>query len=176
MPKEQIRVVVADDFPLMRAALVEGWRTDPDIAIVGQAADGAEAIALVEAQLPDVLVCDLAMPVLDGQQVVAHLQGSATRVLIVTGSDCPEAMARAMDAGAAGYMTKHANVGELREAVIAVTRGQAPIAPHLSDVLVRELFSMRSRPRSVHRSCRTAGCHEGHPRRGSGPHGQARHR
>jgi DNA-binding NarL/FixJ family response regulator len=143
----QIRVVVADDFPLMRAALVESWRRDPRIDVVGQAADGAEAIALVEAERPDVLACDLEMPVLDGQQVVEHLRASPTRVLIVTGTDSPEAMMRAIDAGAAGFMTKHSSVSELREAVLAVMRGETPIAPHLACALVRELRAPSSRSR-----------------------------
>ena len=139
MSTDPIRVVVADDFPLMRAALVEGWRRDPRIDVVGQASDGAEAMALVHSERPDVLVSDLDMPVADGYEVLEQLRGSKTRVLIVTAKDSAEAMMEALARGACGYMTKHSSVADLCEAVVSVMRGDTPLAPHLSSAFVRGL-------------------------------------
>src|SRR5690349_24462426 len=84
-----IRIVVADDHPVVRDGLVAILGTQPDFLVVGEAADGASALAQVQAERPDILLLDLAMPVLDGVAVLQRLQaaGSPTRSLVFTAFD-----------------------------------------------------------------------------------------
>ena len=136
-----IRVVVADDFPLMRGAVVRALSGVPEIDVVAEASDGEEAVALVEEHHPDVLVLDLAMPQLGGLGVLTRLQeeDAATRVLVVTASEQPETVAQAVAAGAAGYVTKRATLPQLCDAVATVHAGGAAISPSLTGGLLRAL-------------------------------------
>jgi DNA-binding NarL/FixJ family response regulator len=135
----KIRVVVADDFPLMRAAVVDGLRSDPDIDVVGEAGDGVEAVAMVKAKLPDVLVLDLGMPHLGGLGVLAQLRDEQpdTRVLVMTASEKRESLVAAVGAGATGYITKRSTVPQMCEAVATVHTGGAAISPALTADLLR---------------------------------------
>jgi DNA-binding NarL/FixJ family response regulator len=135
-----IRVVVAEDFPLLRAALVDGLRTDGEIEVVGQAGDGIEAVAVVTDQRPDVLLLDLSMPRLDGLGVLTQVGASApdTRVLVMTASEKRDCILEAMGAGAAGYITKRSTLPQLCEAVCTVHGGGAAITPSLTAELMRD--------------------------------------
>src|SRR5439155_20624271 len=130
----RIRVLVADDFPLMRAAVVEALQTDPGIEIVGQAADGEETLMRAHELRPDVIVLDLRMPHLDGVVVLARIQRELprVRVLVMSASEQRETVVQALGAGAAGYITKRSTVSALREAVATVHRGDAAIEPSLT--------------------------------------------
>jgi DNA-binding NarL/FixJ family response regulator len=145
MNEVPIRVVVADDFPLMRDGMTSSLKRDPGIQVVGVAADGDEALALARELEPDVMVLDLRMPGFSGpglvHQLTAELPG--TRVLMVTASDSPENLFDCVAAGAAGYVSKHVGGEELRQAVITTHSGGSVLASHLAAHLMREYSAGR---------------------------------
>jgi DNA-binding NarL/FixJ family response regulator len=116
----QVRVVIADDQRLFAEALEVILTTDGRIAVVGRAANGEEAIALARDDRPDVVLMDIAMPVLDGIAATEAIAAEApeTRVVVLTGSDAPEDITRARAAGAAGYVTKDQIAGDLVRAIL----------------------------------------------------------
>jgi DNA-binding NarL/FixJ family response regulator len=119
---ERIRVLVADDHRLFAESLTIMLEVEPSIAVVGQAADGREAVALAAILCPDVVVMDLDMPVMDGIEATAGVRRSApgAKVVIVTGSRDHRDAERAREAGAAAYVPKEASVEQLRETVCEV--------------------------------------------------------
>jgi DNA-binding NarL/FixJ family response regulator len=133
-----IAVVVADDFPVLRRAMAAELERDPNIAVVAEAEDGIEALELAGRLEPDVVVLDLRMPGLDGQQVLERLH--ATRpdvgVVIVTAVEHPRALREAVAGGAAGFLSKRCTGQELRDAVVAVHAGGSQIAPELRPLLI----------------------------------------
>jgi DNA-binding NarL/FixJ family response regulator len=146
-----IRVVVADDFPLMRAAVVEGLRTPGVIEIVGEAADGEEALQRTRELQPDVLVLDLRMPKLDGVGVLTRVRDELpdVRVLVMSAAEKGESVGQALQAGAAGYLTKRSSVSELCDAVRMVHRGEAAIEPSLTAHLMRAFAGAGARSRAT---------------------------
>ena len=104
----RIRVLVADDFPLMRAAVVEALQTDPGIEIVGQAADGEETLMRAHELRPDVIVLDLRMPHLDGEGFLRGMGGlpASKRVPVVLISAKEDLQQIALRTGAAGFLSK----------------------------------------------------------------------
>jgi two-component system response regulator NreC len=148
-----IRVLVADDFPLMRQAVVAALSSHPDIEVVGEAADGEEALAGAHANRPDVLLLDLYMPNLSGMGVLARIRDELPdiRVLVMTASEKHDSLVQAVGAGAAGYITKRSTVQQLCEAVLTVHNGGAAVTPSLTAHLLRAFSSgnvsaARSRP------------------------------
>ncbi len=141
-----IRVVVADDFPLVREGLVRALERDPGIEVVGQADNGREALELAHAHAPDVMVLDLRMPEMGGIAVLERIREElpAIRVLIMTASEKAESLLDAVSAGAAGYLSKRATAEELRQAVITAHGGGSVITPALASHLLRE-FSHNAR-------------------------------
>src|SRR6266550_7176561 len=140
-PRAQIRVAVADDHPVVRDGLVAMLETQADFTIVGQAATGAEALALVGTTRPDVLLLDLEMPELDGVEVLRGLEGAGarTRVIAFTVFDTDERIIAAVEAGAAGYLLKGAPRGELFAAVRTVAAGGSLLAPVASSAVLRRV-------------------------------------
>jgi len=129
-----IRVIVADDQPLMRAALSSCLRRQPDIDVVAEASDGARAVDLVRTHAPDVVLLDIRMPILDGVEATRRIVGDAqtdrrTRVLVVTTFDLDEYIVDALRAGASGFLLKDATPEELVQAVRVIARGDALLAP-----------------------------------------------
>jgi two-component system NarL family response regulator len=135
-----IRVLVADDFPLMRDGIACSLQLDPAIEVVGVAGDGDTALALARELEPDVIVLDLRMPGVSGPGLVHRLTAELpkTRVLMVTASDSPENLFDCVAAGAAGYLSKHVGGEELRKAVITTHTGGSVLASHLTAHLMRE--------------------------------------
>jgi DNA-binding NarL/FixJ family response regulator len=136
-----IRVLVADDFPLVREGLTAALRKDRDIEIVGIASDGVEALEQARAVAPDVLLLDLRMPRMSGLVALAHLATDmpAVRVLAISASIDARSVLDALAAGADGYLTKHVEATELCAAVHAVHRGEPVIAPGLARHLIEDL-------------------------------------
>jgi DNA-binding NarL/FixJ family response regulator len=147
-----IRVGICDDQPLLRDGLRVQLGLVDDLDIVGEAANGEQAVALARRERPDVLVMDVRMPVLDGieatRRIVGGLGTENVKVLILTTFDLDEHVYAALSAGASGFLLKDATPEELVHAVRVVAAGDALLAPTVTSRLVRE-FARRSagRPR-----------------------------
>ena len=142
----KIRVLVVDDFPLVREGLTASLEVDPDIEVVGEADDGEEGLRMALELKPDVVLTDMRMPGLGGPVLLARLREHLpdTRVLVVTASEKAETLLEAVSAGAAGYLTKRVSGRELRHAVITVHGGGSVISPMLAGHLLKE-YSLASR-------------------------------
>ena len=133
-----IRVLLADDHALVRAGVRSLLETLRDVVVIAEAADGAEALALIAAHRPDVALLDINMPKLSGLEVTARAAGSVppTRVLIVSMHVDEEYVREAIRAGAAGYLLKDSGTSELETAIRAVARGETYLSPAASTHLV----------------------------------------
>jgi DNA-binding NarL/FixJ family response regulator len=133
-----IRVAIVDDHALVRAGLEELLEGDAEIAVVGTAADGAEAATLVEHEEPDVVLMDLSMPRVDGVEATRRIvaSGAEARVVALTSFSERDRVLAAMDAGAVGYLLKDAEPEELRKAIRAAARGESPLSPKAAAALV----------------------------------------
>lgn len=140
-----IRVAIADDHRVVRVGLEQLLGTFDDVELVGMADGGQEALALCEAERPEVLLLDLSMPDLDGVEVTRRLATTApdTRVVVFTSFSDRERIVEALDAGAIGYLLKDADPGEIHAAVQAAARGESPLDPKAAAAL---LSSRGARP------------------------------
>ena len=141
----KVRVLIADDQPLMRSALRTCLDAEADLAVVGEAADGADAVRQTERLRPDVVVMDIRMPVMDGIEATRRIVGTdgepAPQVLVMTTFDLDEYIIDALRAGASGFLVKDAPPEELIEAVRLIAGGQALLAPSVT----RRLLDLRGR-------------------------------
>ena len=128
---EKIHVILADDHTLLRKGLRALLAREPDIEVVAEAADGAEAVRACERLKPDVIVMDLSMPGVDGLQATAQIRerGLETRVLVLTMHSEEDYLLRVLEAGGAGYVLKQSADTELVHAIRAVHRGEAFLYP-----------------------------------------------
>ena len=144
-----IRILIADDHSVVRMGLVALISTEPDFAVVGQVADGCEAVAQYRNLKPDIVLMDLLMPNKDGARAVAEIRAEfpAARVLILSTSDGDDDVYRALQAGAAGYVLKSSPGEHLIPAIRAIMRGGKWIPPEvarsLADRIMREALSPR---------------------------------
>ena len=129
-----IRVLLADDQELVRTGFRMILDSRPGIEVVGEAANGSEAVALVEELTPDVVLMDVRMPVLDGLEATRRVvaAGGPTRVIVLTTYDVDDAVYAALRAGASGFLLKDARPADLVEAVRVVARGDALLAPSVT--------------------------------------------
>ncbi len=130
----KIRVVLAEDQAMVLGALAALLELEPDIQVVARAANGREALQMVEKHTPDVLVTDIEMPGMTGLEVASALQISrpGVRTVILTTFARPGYLRRAMDAGARGYLLKDRPAAELADAVRRVQRGMRVVDPGLA--------------------------------------------
>ncbi|MFD1373125.1 response regulator transcription factor [Actinoplanes sichuanensis] len=138
-----IRVVLADDQPLIRSALRVLINDAPDIEVVGEAATGAEAVRLARELRPDVIVMDIRMPVMDGIEATGHVLAGPdpARVLVLTTFDDDEYVYAALRAGASGFLVKDMALDDILGAVRVVAGGDALIAPSVTRRLIRDFVA-----------------------------------
>jgi DNA-binding NarL/FixJ family response regulator len=136
-----IRILVADDHPVVREGLIAILSTQPDFDVVGEAGTGVEAVAQVEDLKPDVLLLDLAMPELDGVETLERLRevSPEVRAIVFTAFDTDERILSAMQAGAQGYLLKGVPREELFNAVRVVHAGGSLLQPVVASKLLRQV-------------------------------------
>ena len=145
MSDRPIRVLVVDDQRLVREGLVTLLRLNPELDVVGAAADGAEAVRLAQSARPDIVLMDLRMPRVDGVEATRRILQALpqTRVIVLTTYADDESVFAALQAGARGYLTKDANAGEIGRAIRTVHAGDALLDPsvqrRLLDSVARQL-------------------------------------
>jgi DNA-binding NarL/FixJ family response regulator len=140
-----VRVLVVDDHAMVRKGLVQLLSAAEGLEVVGEAANGREAVEGAEQLTPDVILMDLQMPQMDGASATREIIGAGSRsqVLVLTSFSDAERIVDALDAGAVGYMLKDAEPDDLIAAVHSVARGDSPLHPRVA----RQLLTARARPR-----------------------------
>jgi DNA-binding NarL/FixJ family response regulator len=136
-----IRLLVVDDHPVVRAGMVAMLGEESDFEVVGEAANGAEALGLVPRLRPDVVLMDLRMPVMDGAEATARItaEADAPHVLVLTTYDTDADIVRAVEAGARGYLLKDAPTSVLADAIRRAARGETVLAPPVAARLADRL-------------------------------------
>jgi DNA-binding NarL/FixJ family response regulator len=144
-----IRVVVADDQDLVRSGIVALLGTDPAFEVVGEARQGEEAVCVVRATYPTVVLMDVRMPVMDGIEATLRIKAELpdVRVLILTTFDLDEHVFAALRAGASGFLLKDVSAEQLLEAVRLTAEGESLLAPSVTRMLVASFASRPTRPR-----------------------------
>jgi DNA-binding NarL/FixJ family response regulator len=152
-PRERLTIVIADDQLLLRAGFRKLLDGEDGLEVVGDAADGQQALELVERLAPDVVLMDIRMPVLDGIEATRRISDRfpGTAVLVLTTYDLDEYVFAALDAGASGFLLKDCPPDELTSAIHVVARGDALIAPSITRRLISEFAgrAARSVPREL---------------------------
>jgi DNA-binding NarL/FixJ family response regulator len=136
-----IGLLIVDDHPVVRDGLSGTFEAMPGFSVLGEAADGAEAIRMAAVLHPDVILMDLRMPGMDGVTAIAELvrRGVQARVLVLTTYDTDSYVLAAIEAGATGYLLKDAPRAELLRAVEAASRGEAVLAPAVAARLMNRV-------------------------------------
>lgn len=136
-----IRILVADDHPVVRDGLIAILGTQPDFEVVGKAGTGVEVLAQLASLQPDVLLLDLEMPEMDGVETLRHLRENpiATRTLVFTAFDTDERIVTAVQAGAQGYLLKGAPRDEIFNAIRVIYGGGSLLQPVVASKLMRQV-------------------------------------
>ena len=134
----RIRVLIADDHPIMRSGIAGVLASQPDFEVVGEAADGAEAVSVAARLAPDIVLMDLRMPVKGGVAATEEILRArpVTRVVVLTTYATDSEMLRAIEAGAVGYLLKDVPHEELFRALRAIARGERYLAPMVTERLM----------------------------------------
>ena len=138
---DTIRVVIADDHPVVRTGLRGMLETQTDIEVVGEAENGEQAVSLASRLEPDVVLMDLQMPDLDGASATEQIRTrlSHTHVLVLTTYDTDADITRAIGAGAIGYLLKDAPRDDLFHAIRAASRGESVLAPSVASRVIARM-------------------------------------
>jgi DNA-binding NarL/FixJ family response regulator len=146
-----IRVLLADDQTLVRSGFRALLERAEDLEVVGEAADGAEAVELARSERPDVILMDIRMPGVDGLEATRRITADenlpGVRVIMLTTFELDEYVFEALHAGASGFLLKDVEPNELREAVRVVARGEALLSPSVTRRLIREFVAQPGRHR-----------------------------
>jgi two-component system, NarL family, response regulator LiaR len=144
--KMTIRVLLADDHTVVRQGLRMFLSLDPELEVIGEAANGAEALQLARELLPDVVLMDLLMPVMDGITAIAAIRRELPDVEVIALTSVLEdaSVVGAVRAGAIGYLLKDTEADELREAIKAAAAGQVQLSPKAATRLLREVRAPES--------------------------------
>ncbi|MFE6835308.1 MULTISPECIES: response regulator [unclassified Streptomyces] len=149
-----IKVMIADDQMMVRQGFTVLLNAQPDIEVVGQAVDGADAVAKVAELAPDVVLMDIRMPGMGGIEATSVITGvpdATVKVLVLTTFDLDEYVYEALRAGASGFLLKDASADQLAEAVRVVAAGEALLSPNITKRLITE-FSRMGAPRAPSRA------------------------
>ena len=153
-----IRVVIADDQPLLRTGFSALISSAADLEVAGEAGDGREAVRLARSAKADVVLMDIRMPVLDGlaatRQITADPDLAAVKVLILTTFEIDEYVFEALRAGASGFLGKSAEADELLAAIRTVSRGDALLSPAATKTLISRFLATPSAPRPADEATR----------------------
>ncbi len=143
-----ISVLIADDHPVVRQGLASFLDLQADIELLGQARDGQEAVAMATELIPDVVLMDLAMPVLDGIEAIRRISAACptTKVIALTSFSDESRLFAAVKAGAAGYLLKDVDPGEILRGIRMVSSGEALISPAAAAKLMQEFAQGQSDP------------------------------
>lgn len=146
-PASVLRILVADDHPVARQGILRVLECRRNISVVGEAADGLDAVDKVKTLAPDVAVLDISMPKLDGIDATPAIRAvTAAKVLLVTAHDGAEYVRQGLVAGATGYVPKFAQPGDIVDAVEAVAAGGTYIHPTLTERLFRPIALAEANP------------------------------
>ncbi|HVX44563.1 MAG TPA: response regulator transcription factor [Mycobacteriales bacterium] len=151
MSEPAISLVIVDDHPVVRDGLRGMFGREHGFEVLGEAADGAEAVARVPALRPDVVLMDLRMPAMDGVSAIKELArlGVSSRILVLTTYDTDSDVLPAIEAGATGYLLKDAPREELFRAVRAAARGEAVLSPAVATRLMTQVRRPTTEPLSA---------------------------
>jgi DNA-binding NarL/FixJ family response regulator len=149
--KVPIRIVVADDHPIVRQGIVANLEQQGDMKVVAEGGDGDEALALIKRHLPDVVLLDLRMPRMDGLDVVAEVNGLhlPSKVIVMTTFESQEDIQRAIRAGARAYLLKDCTRQTLLEAIRRVYLGEIYLLPQIAQKLVDRMQEIQLSPREL---------------------------
>jgi len=138
---ENIRLLIADDHPVVRAGLRGMLSAEPDFEVVGEATNGAEAVALTGELRPDIVLMDLRMPEVDGVTAISQIKEEypETQVLVLTTYESDADILRAIETGATGYLLKDAPREELFAAIRTAAQGKSPLAPNVATRLMQRM-------------------------------------
>ena len=147
----KVRVLVADDHPVVRQGIMANIQPQRDMTVVAEAGDGVEALALIKEQLPDVVLLDLRMPQMDGLDVLTEVNKSnlSCKVIIMTTFDSEEDVQRAMKAGARGYLLKDSTQEEILDAIRRVSLGETYLPARIVQKVAEGMRKPELSPREV---------------------------
>jgi len=147
----KVRVLVADDHPVVRQGIMANVKPQGDMTVVAEAGDGVEALELIKEQLPDVVVLDLRMPRMDGLDVLKEVNKSRLpcKVIIMTTFDSEEDVQRAMKAGARGYLLKDSTQEEILDAIRRVSLGETYLPARIVQKVAEGIRKPELSPREV---------------------------
>jgi len=147
----KVRVLVADDHPVVRQGIMANVKPQGDMTVVAEAGDGVEALELIKEQLPDVVMLDLRMPRMDGLDVLKEVNKSRLpcKVIIMTTFDSEEDVQRAMKAGARGYLLKDSTQEEILDAIRRVSLGETYLPARIVQKVAEGMRKPELSPREV---------------------------
>lgn len=146
--KTTIRVFIADDHPIVRRGIRDLLETEADIQVVGEAANGHEAVAAVSEIQPDIVLMDLVMPVMDGLEAIRQIKNNLPhiQILVLTSFTTDDKVFPAIKAGALGYLIKDTAPEDLVRAIHQVYRGEATLHPTIAQKLLNEITAPSPKP------------------------------